>query len=89
VVRTVAEKPALSKAGREFELSLMSPTCRGARPGITLLHDDDYTEVYEMTSWRAVGSQRVAVRMRLAGHIWTTDVEIGSDRLHEVWRRIR
>ena len=32
-----------------------------------------------MTSWRAVGSHRVAFRMRLAGDIWTTDGKIGSD----------
>jgi hypothetical protein len=59
-----------------------------AAAGRYTLDGDGYTETYEVSSWKPVGSERYTSSSRVAGDRWSTDGEIGSDGLHEVWRRV-
>jgi hypothetical protein len=50
---------------------------------------DSYAEEIELASGRVAPGRTYSFRISVEGDTWTTDGGAGSDRYHEVWRRVR
>jgi hypothetical protein len=50
---------------------------------------DSYAESIDMASGSLTTGRTYTFRIRVDGDTWTTDGGAGTDRYHEVWRRVR